>query len=112
MDWLSNSDFRLLLSDPLIIHIIDSMVRVYLSEGIMPPAATLERLEGEEAKERFREAMLKPSIYRDNEVEQAINEFQDRIHKIKIAESKKRALQEGSIEKLNKIPKLIKERWG
>jgi len=101
-----------LLSDPSVIRIIELMAKLYKDEKKISPSEILERLEGEDAKGLFREAMLKPSLCRDNELEQAINEFEDRVQKIRISKSKEKALQEGDMERLNKIPKLQKERWG
>jgi hypothetical protein len=93
-------------------EIFDSMAEIYHREGPIPPADILERLEGEGARERFREAMLRPPICQDSEVEQALKEFEDRVHRIRISESKKRAIKEGDVAGLSEIPKQIKERWG
>ena len=66
----------------------------------------LEQLDGESARERFREVMLSPPIYPDDMVDQAVCEFEQRIHKIKISESIRKAKKEGDIETLNKLIKL------
>jgi DNA primase len=105
-------DFRLLLSDPTIMDIFDTVAEIYHNEGPLPPEAILDRLEREASKERFREVMLNAPICRDNEVDQALKDFEDRVHRIKISESKRRAMEAGDIEGLRKIPKRIKERWG
>jgi hypothetical protein len=105
-------DFRLLLSDPTIMDIFDTVIEIYHSEGPLPPEAILDRLEREASKERFREVMLKPPICRENEVDQALKDFEDRVQRIKISDSKRRAMKEGDMEGLRKIPKRIKERWG
>jgi len=112
MGRLINHDFRVLLSDPIIIEIFDAIAEIYKSEGECMPADILERLEREPIRERFREAMLRPPICRHDEVEQAVKEFEDRVNKIKISESIKKALKQGDIESLNQISKLKKERWG
>ena len=112
MERLINHDFRILLSDPTVIEIFDAIAEIYKHGGECLPADILEELEGEQARERFRETMLMPPICRHDEVEQALKEFEDRINKIKMSESIKKALKQGDIEGLNKIPKLKRERWG
>jgi DNA primase len=109
---LLSSDFRRLLSDPTIVGIFDTVVEIYHEEGPLPPEAILDRLEGEGAKERFREVMLGSPIFRDSEVGQALKDFEDRVHRMKISESKQRAVEQGDMEGLRQIPKRIRERWG
>jgi DNA primase len=109
---LLSNDFRRLLSDPTVVGIFDTVAEIYHDEGPLPPEAILDRLKGEEAKERFREVMLGSPIFRDSEVEQALKDFENRVHRMKISESKQRAVEQGDMEGLNQIPKRIKERWG
>jgi hypothetical protein len=86
------------------------MVAAFQNEGQFQPEQILERLGGEPAADLLREALLSPSIYRDDEVEQALREFEDKVHRLTISRSKQKAL--GNIEEASKIPKLIKKRWG
>jgi len=109
---LLSNDFRRLLSDPTVVGIFDTVAEIYHDEGPLPPEAILDRLKEEEAKERFREVMLGSPIFRDSEVEQALKDFENRVHRMKISESKQRAVEQGDMEGLNQIPKRIKERWG
>jgi DNA primase len=111
-DKLLSHDFRRLLSDPTIVGIFDTVAEIYHGEGPLPPEAILDRLEGEAARERFREVMLGSPICRDSEVGQALKDFENRIHRMKISESKRRAMEQGDMEGLRQIPKRIKERWG
>jgi DNA primase len=111
-DKLLSGDIRRLLSDPTIVGIFDTVAEIYHDEGPLPPEAVLDRLEGDEARERFREVMLGAPIFRESEVGQALKDFEDRIHRMKISESKQRAVQQGDLEGLRQIPKRIKERWG
>jgi len=99
-----------LVSDATILRILDLMVQDARREGELLPERVLETMSGDPAAELLREAVLSPPICRPDEVEQALNEFEDRVHKMRISESKKQAL--GNIEEANKIPKLIKKRWG
>ena len=109
---LLSNDFRQLLSDPTIVSIFDTVAEIYNDEGPLPPEAILDRLEGEAAKERFREVMLGSPICRDSEVGQALKDFENRVQRLKISESKRRAMEKGDVEGLSQIPKRIKERWG
>jgi len=112
MKWLMDHNLRILLSDPIIVEIFDAMVEIYQKKGAITPADTLERLEKEPAKERFREAMLTPPICRGDEVEQAVKEFEDRAHRIKMTESSIKARERGDIESLNQLLKLRRKREG
>jgi len=109
---LLSNDFRQLLSDPTIVGIFDTVAEIYHDEGPLPPEAILDRLEGEAAKERFREVMLGSPICLDSEVGQALKDFENRVQRMKISESKRRAMEKGDVEGLSQIPKRIKERWG
>jgi DNA primase len=99
-----------LVSDATILRILDLMVRDARREGELVPERVLETLSGDPAADLLREAVLSPPVYRADEVEQALTEFEDRVHRMRISESKQKAL--GNIEEANKIPKLIKKRWG
>jgi DNA primase len=103
-------NLKILLSDAVVLRIFDLMVNDYEKEGELLPERILEKLTGEPAADLLREAMLSPPIYRPDEVDQALKEFEDKVHRMGIAESKQKAL--GNIEEANKIPKLIKKRWG
>jgi len=103
---LMTRDCKLLLSDPIVMEIFDSMCEICNNEQEFTPEEILERLEGESVQERFREAMLSPRIYPDEMVELAIDEFEDRIKKIKLSESINRAREHGNIEELNQLLKL------
>jgi len=103
---LMTRDCKLLLSDPIVMEIFDSMCEICNNEQEFRPEEILERLEGESVQERFREAMLSPRIYPDEMVELAIDEFEDRIKKIKLSESINRAREHGNIEELNQLLKL------
>ncbi|MBW1805479.1 MAG: DNA primase, partial [Deltaproteobacteria bacterium] len=103
---LMTRDCKLLLSDPIVMEIFDSMCEICNNEQEFTPEEILERLEGESVQERFREAMLSPRIYPDEMVELAIDEFENRIKKIKLSESINRAREHGNIEELNQLLKL------
>ena len=98
------------------LQILEDAHELFEREGIIAPSDILDRLKERTATETFRESMLNPPMFQADEAELAVREFEDRIQKIKITESKKRALKRGlktgDIEELNRIPKYIKERWG
>ena len=112
MDRILKLEFKALLSDPTIIEIIDVMAEIYTREGQISPAEILERLDNMPTMERFREAMLAPAIYRLEEVDQAVNEFEDRVHKIKMSDAIDKARERGDLEGLNQLLKLKSSRQG
>jgi len=112
MERLRNLDCKVLLSDPVVIGIFDSMYEIYTSEGEITPADILERLQGDSERERFREAMFSSPIYPHDMVEQALNEFEAKIHNVKISESIHRAKERGDIEELNQLLKLKGNKQG
>jgi hypothetical protein len=103
-------DLKILVSDATVLRILDLMVHDHEKEGELVPERILERLSGEPASDLLREAMLSSPICQPDEVDQALKEFEDKVHRMRISESKQKAL--GNIEEANKIPKLIKKRWG
>jgi len=103
-------NLRPLLSDATVLRIFDLMLEIAHKDGNLAPERLLERLSGEPAADLLREAMVSPSIYRQDEVDQALREFEDKVHRLRISKSKQKAL--GNIEEASKIPKLIKKRWG
>jgi len=110
---LINQDCKVLLSDPVVIGIFDSIYETYTQGGgEITSAEILDNLEGEPARERFREAMLSPPICPNEMVEQAIDEFEDKIYKIKMSESIKKARDRGDIEGLNQLLKQKSRRQG
>ena len=109
---LMDLDCRLLLSDPVVIGIFDSLYEIYGREGKIVPADMVERLPGDSARERFREAMLASPIYPQDMVEQALDEFEAKIYNIKISESIHRAKERGDIKELNQLLKLKSNRQG
>jgi len=105
MDTLMNHGCKVLLSDSVIMGIFDYMYDIYTREGETKPSDILERLQEDTARERFREAMMSPPICPDEKVDQAVKEFEEKIQKLKLAESIKRAKEKGDIDALNQILK-------
>jgi DNA primase len=109
---LMKLDYRVILSDPVVVGIFDAIHEVYTEKGVRTHSDVLGLLKDEQAREQFREAMLTPPIFGDERVEQALNGFEDKIHGIKMTESKIRAAQQGDLEGLNRILELKREREG
>ncbi len=110
MDRLMNHDCKILLSDPIVMEIFDSLFEIYTREGEVAPSEVIGKLAGEPARERFREVMLSPPIYPDGMVEQAVDEFEHRVDDIKITGSINEAKRRGDIEELNRLLKLKSSR--
>ena len=109
---LIKGDCRLLLSDPAIIEIYDSICKISHGKKKITQEKILERLKQESAKEKFREVMMSPRIYPGGLAEQAVIEFENRINKIKITSSIKRAKEQGNLEELNQLLKLKQDEQG
>jgi DNA primase len=105
---LLNNDWRLILSDPAVIQIIEKTEEIYRSKKSISPSEILEKLEDQREKAIFSEIMLSESIYTDDTVDQAIMDYENRIKSIKISKSISEAKEQGDIEKLNKLIKLKK----
>ena len=108
MDRLIDSDYRILLSDPDIIEIFRCMDEMYRKETCIKSDEILEKLEDESAMEKFREIMLSPPICPDDTLEQAINEFKNKISKIKISKSLRNTI--GDLEGSTLLLNIVKDR--
>ena len=109
---LIKNDCRLLLSDPAIIEIFDSICEISGGNEEITQEKVLAWLKQESAREKFREVMISPRIYPDDLVEQAVIEFENRINKIKITKSIKKAREQGNLEELNQLLKLKQDEQG
>ena len=108
MDRLIDTGYRILLSDPDIIGIFRCMDEMYRKEACVRSDEILERLEGESARETFREIMLSAPICPDDTLEQAIIEFKNKISKIKLSNSLRNAI--GDLEGSTQLLNIVKDR--
>jgi DNA primase len=83
---LIDSGCRLLLSDPVITDVFDSICEIYKRDGESNPDALAEKLSNDTARERYREAILSPPLYRDD-VEQALQAFELKVKRINLSKS-------------------------
>ena len=103
---LINCEWKILLSDPVVMEIVNAFFEKYSLEGPFPPEELLDNLESEAARSQFREAIVEDSHYSDHEVEQALVEFEDKEHQIKRKASVQKACERGDVEGLNQLLKM------
>lgn len=103
-----DSDYRVLISDPDIMEIFHCMDEIYRKEACIRLDEISGKLEHESARETLREVMLSAPICPDDALEQAINEFKDKISKVKISKSLRNTI--GDLEGSSQILKIIKDR--
>jgi len=103
-------EWKTLVSDPGVVEIIDCLTEKIPGGGTMNTEDILSGLSGEATKEAFREAMLSPSIFSEEEVEKALLDFEEKILRIKIRDSVAQAKAKGDFETYNRLLKLKKER--
>ncbi len=100
-------NLKSLLSDPPTIEIFETIARNYRGQDSFSLEQMMNNLSGEPAKEVFREAMVSPSRFQDEEVHLILSDFEERI---KIKTTAARAKASGDIESYNKVLKLKRER--
>jgi hypothetical protein len=70
-------------------------------------------LEGEAVRGRFREILLLPPFCKDEGVEQALQELEEKVYKIKLSESLESAMKtEANLEERNQLLLLKREKLG
>jgi DNA primase len=93
---------RILLSDPVLIDIFDSICERFQADGECNPENLVEGLKNAASRERFREAILSSPIYCDD-LGQALTEFEWKVKKIRLAKSMRET--NNDLEKQNSIAK-------
>ena len=106
-----NEDFRVLLSDEPVKEIFDRMIENRRIGSSLGPEELIEQLVGE-SREVLREALVSRSMCSDEEVAQALKDYENKLQQIRFAESKKKAWKENDLEELNRILKSKREKWG
>lgn len=101
-----NDDIKLLLSDDSAVRIFNRVIEVYKQEGEIIPDQILENLDEGPEKEVLSEAMLSDPIYSEENVNQAITDFGNKVERIKIQKSIDEAKESGDLERLNELIKL------
>jgi DNA primase len=103
-------EWKNLVSDPVVIEIVSCILEKDAGTGAIDQEDVLAGLLREEPREVLREAMLRPSIFTEEEVEKALQDFKEKILRIKIQNSVAQARAKGVFETYNRILKLKKER--
>jgi DNA primase len=103
-------EWKSIVSDPVVIEVVGCILGKNPKGGTIDPEDILAGLSGEASREVFREAMLSPSIFTDEDVERALRDFGEKILRIKIQDSGAQARARGDFETYNRILKLKKER--
>ncbi|MFC1885208.1 hypothetical protein ACFL2O_10595, partial [Thermodesulfobacteriota bacterium] len=99
---LMECDCRVLISDPRVKQIVEVIFSKYKGEPFFLPENLLDDLESEEACVLVRDILHEPSIvYSDEEVEQAVSDFEKQVDRVKLSESIKKV--KGDAEALNQI---------
>ena len=109
IDRLTNVDFHKILSKPTTMEIFDQMLNIYKKGQQISNEAILERL-GEESAAEFRQAMMMPPIFTEEMAEEALSGFEEKVHRLSIGESLKKAKDQGDLQRLNQELKLMKEK--
>jgi len=105
---LLDTDCMKLLTDDATLQIVKRIFETYRREGRFSPEHLEERLEREEVRIRFREALVADSIYSDQEVKQAVREIEEKVRHEKLTNSIKAA--GGDPEALNRVLLKLKAR--
>lgn len=103
IDIFRDTDWELIVSDPEIIKIIKVLTEKFL------PGWKLNRVEefldSPQEKEQLRVILMSKPFYAEELVGQAVNEFKEKIARVKISQSIRRAKGEGDMEMLNRLIK-------
>ena len=109
---LMESGCKILLSDPVVIEIVDVIFQKCSQEGLFTPENLLENLNSELARERLREVLHRPYVYSNQDVEQAVVGFEEKVYQVKISAAFKRARERGDMERMVQLTKLIESGTG
>jgi DNA primase len=100
---LKDAGCGLLLSDPVIIEIFESISEGFRANSQSTPENLSEGFTNIAAREMYREAMLSSPIYNYDVVDQALTEFAWKVKKIRLTESFRET--NNDLEKKNRIVK-------
>ncbi|MGD9162663.1 MAG: toprim domain-containing protein, partial [Desulfobacteraceae bacterium] len=104
-DRILQNDFRLLISDSVVVKIFDKLAEIYRLDQKLVPEKALESMESTE-RDILNEIMLSDPIFKNDNVGQAIADFEKRIQRILIQKTIIEAKDSGNIEKINEVYKL------
>jgi len=102
IDHFRDQEWELIVSDPEIVKIIRVLMREYASGGKLDGIEGF--LDSPAAKEELRKILISEPLYKES-VSQAVREFEEKIARVKISKSIRKASSEGDIEMLNRLIK-------
>ena len=108
-DLLNCKDWEVLLPHPAARTVFGVARELLSARGCIVPAEIAERLEGDDVGALFREILVSPNIYPEDTVDQAVEEFKNRIQERAvetIAEQERR----GDLERANALLQRKRER--
>ncbi len=97
---------RILLSDPVVMKIVDAIFAEFNQEAPFSPERLLDILDSEPACEQLREVLHRPFVCSQQDLEQAVVEFEEKVYQAKISVSFQRAKERGDMERLVQLTKL------
>ena len=97
---------RILLSDPVVVKIVDTIFAEFRQEAPFSPEKLLDILDSEPACEQLREVLHRPFVCSEQDVEQAVVEFEEEVYQTKLSASFQRAKERGDMERLVQLTKL------
>ena len=101
---LMTTECRLLMSDAVVLEIVDSLFRKYSEDGQVSMEEVERCLSSEAAREQLREIVMEPPHYSEEEVSLAVAEVEQKVHQKKISAYVKKA--RGDANALNQILEL------
>jgi DNA primase len=102
-------DCRVLLSNPAVREIVDTMFKKFVEERSSSTEALMDALESEAAREQLREVLHRPFIvYSEEDAEQAVREFEEKASQKKFMASLRNA--KGDVQAQNRLIKSRIER--
>jgi DNA primase len=106
---LADADYKVVLSDPVIMDIVDRLFEMYRREGVVAAERLLDHLEKETSRQKLREVLHQPVIFSDEDRELAISDFRRQIERLKIAASIQEAKRSGDLTRLAHLIRLKAE---
>ncbi|MDY6882021.1 MAG: DNA primase [Desulfatiglans sp.] len=104
---IADLDWKILLSDPVVIEIVECFFRTYNQKRPFLVEDLIENINTENARQELREALLLPPFHSDQEAEMAVTDFRERIHQKQISRAIKGLKKQGTI-KLEALNQLLK----
>ena len=103
LERLAESDWEVFLTDGDVLGIVHAFFRAVADGRPFSPEHLIESLDSDSAREKLREALLLPPFDSEDTVTLAVDELEDKIRRIRLAASIKKAKARGDLESLNRL---------